>query len=125
MQFAARGGGECARMGALRNVMGCEGNRRETKAISGGAIVPSNPCLPAASFANGCEAGPVFLCETTQHDLFAQHPGLHPCSLRAFTKMHEDAGNRMGATKTATARRKTVAERPSITSSIARCWPPV
>jgi hypothetical protein len=46
----------------------------------------------------------VFFGDVTQHVLFAQHPGAHAFSLGAFESMHEAAGSRADAPRSAAAK---------------------
>jgi hypothetical protein len=50
---------------------------------------------------SGCAAGPVFLCDTAQQVMFAQHLLLQASWLGAFERMHDAAGNRRGVTNIA------------------------
>src|ERR1700681_1598608 len=93
--------------------------------MAGVATSPSTCCLAAACCANGWEAGPVFLCETAQQVMFAQHPLLQASWLGAFDRMHDAAGSRNGVINSASASVSRIAVVLRIRGSIAQTRPHV
>ena len=93
--------------------------------ICGSAIAASKSCFGSVDFANGCDAGDVFFCETAQHAMFAQQPLLHASLLGALERMHDAAGRRTGATATAAVTTTIAINCFNITYSVAQIEPRV
>ncbi len=99
IQDAARGGGECARTGAIAT-MGSVTYAKMCELIAG---TEKNPitCLETVPWSSGCEAGALFFSETAQQIMFAQHLLLQACWLGDFEKMQAAAGSWRGITNNA------------------------
>ena len=96
IQVAASGRGECARAAKFSRA-GCEEMAVEIESIAETQTTPiTSCCLASALCCNGCETGALVPFETAQHVLFAQQCILQRCSLGAFERMHEAAGNCSG-----------------------------
>jgi len=74
---------------------------------------------------SGCDAGPVFFCETTQQAMFAQQLLLQASWLGAFERMHDAAGSRSGVINIASASARKIAAVFRINSWVAQRTPRV
>ena len=99
MQVAARGGGECARTGALTQSRGGDA-ATAIESISGTETNPIT-CFETVPWSSGWEAGALFFSETAQQIMFAQHLLLHASRLGDFEKMQDAAGSWSGMTNNA------------------------
>ncbi|MDP9100412.1 MAG: hypothetical protein M3N48_15685 [Verrucomicrobiota bacterium] len=99
MQVAARGGGECARTGALAE-MGSATHARTCVLITGTETNPIT-CFETVPWSSGCDAGALFFSETAQQMMFAQHLLLQARWLEEFEKMQDAAGSWSGITNSA------------------------
>ena len=99
MQFAARGGGECARSGAVAPMR--SGARARTCMPTTGTATNAIACLETSPRKSGFEAGALFFSETAQQIMFAQHLLLQASWLGDFEKMQDAAGSWSGITNIA------------------------